>query len=77
MAAEADLGNVPPGVDTAILLYYNIRSESGNLMSNQPHRHAHPVHMSPSLLRMSAPERLVLAGVVILVIWAAVFWTMS
>jgi len=46
-------------------------------MSNQPHHHAHPVHVSPSLLRMSAPKRLVLAGATILVIWAAVFWAMS
>jgi hypothetical protein len=46
-------------------------------MFNQPHRHAHPVHMSPSLLRMSALERLAFAGGVILVIWAAVFWAMS
>jgi hypothetical protein len=46
-------------------------------MSNQPHRHIHSVQVSPSLLRMSALERLVLAGAVILVIWAAVFWAMS
>jgi hypothetical protein len=46
-------------------------------MSNQPHHHAHPVQVSPSLLRMSAPKRLVLAGATILVIWAAVFWAMS
>jgi hypothetical protein len=60
-----------------MLLHYNIHPESEKSMSNQPHRHAHPVHISPSLLRMSAPERLMLAGAVIVVIWAAVFWAMS
>jgi hypothetical protein len=46
-------------------------------VSDQSHRHAHPVHVSASLLRMSAAERLALAGAVVVVIWAAVFWAMS
>jgi hypothetical protein len=30
--------------------------------------------VSPSLLRLSAPQRLVVAGVLIALIWAAYFW---
>jgi hypothetical protein len=33
--------------------------------------------LSPSLLRLSAPQRLALAGAVIALIWAAVLWAMS
>ena len=46
-------------------------------MANAPHHHPHPVVISASLLRMSALERLALAGGVIVVMWAAVFWAMS
>ena len=46
-------------------------------MASQPQHHQHPVHVPPSLLRMSAAERLALASGVILVTWAAVFWAMS
>jgi len=46
-------------------------------MASQPHDHPHPVIVSPSILRMSALERLAIAGGVIVVIWAAVFWAMS
>ena len=46
-------------------------------MATPPHRHPHPVNVSASLLRMSALERLAVAGSVIVVIWAAVFWAMS
>jgi len=43
------------------------------------HRHhagaPHPSPaLSPSLLRLSAPKRLALAGVLIALIWAAVLW---
>ncbi len=41
------------------------------------HRHPHPVVVSPSILRMSALERLAIAAGVIAVIWAALFWAMS
>jgi hypothetical protein len=40
------------------------------------HRHPHPVVISPSILRMSALERLAVAAGIIVVIWAAVFWAM-
>ena len=46
-------------------------------MATQRHRHPHPVIISASLLRMSALKRLALAGGVVLVIWAAVFWAMG
>jgi hypothetical protein len=42
-----------------------------------PHHHLHSVVVPASILRMSAWERLVVAGGVILVMWAAVFWAMS
>jgi hypothetical protein len=42
------------------------------------HHHAGVPHpspaLSPSLLRLSAPKRLALAGVLIALIWAAVPW---
>jgi hypothetical protein len=47
------------------------------------HHHHHPgeghppASISPSILRLSAVERLAAAGVVIAVIWAAVFWAMA
>jgi hypothetical protein len=46
-------------------------------MASQPHHHPHPVVVAASILRMSALERLAVAGGVIVVIWAAVFWAMS
>ena len=46
-------------------------------MTSQPHRHPHPVIVSVSILRMSVLQRLAMAGVVIVLIWAAVFWAMS
>ena len=36
-----------------------------------------PASISPSILRLSAIERLAAAGVVIVLIWAAVFWAMA
>jgi hypothetical protein len=33
-----------------------------------------PPRISPSLIRLSAPRRLVLAGAMIGLIWAAYFW---
>jgi hypothetical protein len=45
------------------------------------HRHAGEAHpspvLSPSLLRLSAPRRLALAGALIALIWVAVLWAMS
>jgi hypothetical protein len=47
------------------------------------HHHHHPgeghppASISPSILRLSAIERLAAAAVLIVLIWAAVFWAMS
>ena len=47
------------------------------------HHHHHPGHahppatVSPSILRLSALERLAAAAVVIAVLWGAVFWAMA
>jgi hypothetical protein len=47
------------------------------------HHHHHPgeghppASISPSILRLSAIERLAAASVVIVMIWAAVFWAMA
>jgi hypothetical protein len=42
------------------------------------HHHAGAAHpspaLSPSLLRLSAPKRLALAGALIALIWVAVLW---
>ena len=39
---------------------------------------AHPVAgVAPSLLRMSALERLALAAIAAIVLWAAVWWALS
>jgi hypothetical protein len=46
-------------------------------MAKEAHHHRHPVIISASLLRLSALQRLAIAGCVIVVIWAAVFWAMS
>ncbi len=43
----------------------------------QPHQHSHPVTVSPSILRMSAMERLAVVAGIVVVIWAAVFWAMG
>ena len=44
---------------------------------NHNHHHLHPVVMPASMLRMSALERLGIAGGVVAVIWTAAFWAMS
>jgi hypothetical protein len=47
------------------------------------HQHHHPGHahppatVSPSILRLSALERLAATAVVIVVLWGAVFWAMA
>jgi len=48
-----------------------------------PHHHHHPgqghppASISPSILRLSAVERLAAAGVLIALIWIAVLWAMA
>ncbi len=39
--------------------------------------HARPARASASLLRMSAPERLAVAGGAVAAIWMGVFWAIS
>jgi hypothetical protein len=61
------------------MLYYNIiglAHQPGTFMTYHHHGGApHPSPaMSPSLLRLSAPQRLVIAGALIALIWAGVFW---
>jgi hypothetical protein len=45
------------------------------------HHHGGEVHpsstISPSLLRLSAPQRMAVAGVLIALIWAAFIWATS
>jgi hypothetical protein len=62
-----------------MLYYYEI-------MPTHVHDHHHhhhpgeghpPASISPSILRLSAVERLAAAGVMIAMIWAAVLWAMS
>jgi hypothetical protein len=48
---------------------------------HQHHKHppgqAHPAApVAPSILRLSAAERLVAAAIVVAVLWAAVYWAM-
>ena len=40
------------------------------------HNHAEAVSVSPSILRLSAAERLLAVSVLIALLWAAVFWVM-
>jgi hypothetical protein len=40
------------------------------------HRH-HPVSVFPSILRLSAWERLAAVAVLIAALWAAVYWAMT
>jgi hypothetical protein len=52
-------------------------------MSHHHHHHHDPDHahpsaaVAPSLLRLSAAERLVGAAVVIALLWGAVFWAIA
>ena len=45
---------------------------------HHPHGHAHPpAAVAPSILRLSAIERLACVTVLIALIWGAVFWAMQ
>jgi hypothetical protein len=86
MAVAAPLGNQPGGAFsqwTEMICYIITIAEKPAFprkespMPSLPHHHPHPVVVSASLLRMSALQRLAVAGGVIVVIWAAVFWAMS
>ena len=59
------------------MLYYNIALiSSGPFMTY--HHHAGEPHPAPaislSLLRLSAPQRLAIAAVLIALMWTAFFW---
>jgi len=72
-------------------LYYNIqRAADGNgsdaftfssIRTMTHHHHSGHVHppaaVTPSFLRMSVAERLVIAAVVVALLWGAAFWAMS
>jgi hypothetical protein len=63
------------------MLYYNIVELAylpGNLMTHHHQGgapHPSPV-VSPSLIRLSAIQRLAISGALIALIWAAFFWAM-
>jgi hypothetical protein len=42
-----------------------------------PHHHPHRIDVSPSILRLSAVQRLAAAGVVIALLWGAILWAMA
>jgi hypothetical protein len=53
-------------------------------MSDHAHHHHHhaghvhpPASVSGSILRLSAPERLAVAAVLVAALWLAVLWAMS
>jgi hypothetical protein len=66
------------GVDIALLLHYNISS-----MESHPHHHHHPgrahppATVSPSILRLSAVERLAAVAVLNAALWGAVLWALA
>ena len=45
--------------------------------SHTHHHHPHPVVVPASILRMSALQRLAVAGAVVVAIWSTVFWAMT
>ena len=54
-----------------------------NVMSEHHHHHHQPGHahppasVHPSILRLSVPERLAAAALVIVALWGAVYWAMA
>jgi hypothetical protein len=63
------------------MLYYNIAGKlhrAGTFSMSHHHHHDDVPHPSsaipPSLLRLSAPQRIAVAGVLTALIWAAFFW---
>jgi hypothetical protein len=50
-------------------------------MTHHHHAHDHPhapqVQASPSILRLSAAERLAAVAVVLVALWVGLFWAMS
>jgi hypothetical protein len=50
-------------------------------MTHHPHAHEHAhapqIRSTPSILRLSAAERLAVIAVVVIALWAGIFWAMS
>lgn len=42
-----------------------------------PHHHPHRTDVSLSLLRISAGQRLAIAGGIVAVLWAGLYWVMA
>ena len=61
------------------MLYYNTvqAMTEQHTHHHHPQGHAHPpAAIGPSILRMSAAQRLCFAAVLIALVWTAVFWAM-
>jgi hypothetical protein len=63
------------------MLYYNIAGKphrAGTFLMSHHHHHGDTPHPSaaipPSLLRLSASQRIAVAGILTVLIWAAFFW---
>jgi hypothetical protein len=72
------------GMTKVEMLYYNKMAEPMPTDVHTHHHHHHPAgaghppaSVSPSILRLSAVERLAVAGAAIVLIWLAVFWAMA
>lgn len=65
------------------MLYYNNMVPRRVLPRQMTHHHHHPEHvhpspkLSPSLLRLSVPERLAVAGMLIVLLWLSALWAMG
>lgn len=62
------------------MLYYN-KDESARSMTSQHHHHPEghvhpPAAIGPSILRLSAAERIVIATALIALVWGSVIWVM-
>lgn len=83
MGAPAAIGNEPLGVPKCYTITIR-KAGTDPVMSHESHHHHHhpqgeahpPAAIAPSILRLSAAQRLGMALALIAVIWAAVFWAM-
>jgi hypothetical protein len=75
-----------PGRGLGIRICYTITEQSlplsiGPMATHHHHHapgHAHPpAALAPSILRLSAVQRLGIAGLLAVLIWAAVYWAMA
>jgi hypothetical protein len=62
------------------MLYYNICMSDHDHPAHHHHHHPGHIHppasVQPSILRLSAPQRLAVAAVAIAALWLAAFWAM-